>query len=95
LTIGVAMKPRPQDGGSSIVFSVSDTGAGIEPRIRERIFEPFFTTKKAGSGTGLGLSLAYEITQRHHGQITVASEVGKGSRFDVFLPLLSTPPTKS
>jgi PAS domain S-box-containing protein len=87
LMIGAALKSRPLDGSPCIVFSVADTGTGIEPNIQERIFEPFFTTKRVGAGTGLGLSLAYEIAQRHHGQITVTSELGKGSLFEMYIPL--------
>ncbi len=52
-----------------------------------RIFEPFFTTKQVGEGTGLGLSLAYNIIQEHGGTISLKSESGVGSRFDVRLPL--------
>ncbi|MES2933506.1 MAG: ATP-binding protein [Pseudomonadota bacterium] len=67
---------------------VSDTGSGIPPEIVNRIFEPFFTTKPVGSGTGLGLSLSYGIVNKHGGRIEVASEVGKGTRFTVHLPLI-------
>ncbi|MBA5686756.1 ATP-binding protein [Rugamonas apoptosis] len=66
---------------------VADTGVGIAPEHLNRIFEPFFTTKPVGSGTGLGLSLSYGIVHKHGGKIDVASEVGKGSRFIVRLPM--------
>ena len=66
---------------------IQDTGKGIKPEHLERIFEPFFTTKPVGKGTGLGLSLAYGIIQKHHGKITVQSELGQGSTFRVTLPL--------
>ncbi|HEU4843843.1 MAG TPA: ATP-binding protein [Burkholderiaceae bacterium] len=66
---------------------VADTGTGIAPDHLNRIFEPFFTTKPVGSGTGLGLSLSYGIVHKHGGKIEVASEVGKGSRFVVRLPM--------
>jgi signal transduction histidine kinase len=67
------------------VVSVSDTGRGIRPEHLPNIFRPFYTTK--GSGTGLGLSLARRIVEDHGGKITVRSEVGKGSTFEVMLPL--------
>jgi len=70
----------------NVYITVSDTGSGIPDEIRERIFEPFFTTKEVGKGTGLGLSISYDIVKKHGGEITVVSEVGKGSLFRVRLP---------
>jgi PAS domain S-box-containing protein len=69
---------------------VSDTGSGIDPTVMDKIFEPYFTTKAQGKGTGLGLSTVYGITKAHNGDITVSSEVGKGTTFTVCLPLMST-----
>ena len=66
---------------------VGDNGAGIAPDILSRIFDPFFTTKPVGKGTGLGLSLSYNIVTKHGGRIEVASELGKGTRFTVHLPV--------
>ncbi|MGO9136928.1 MAG: PAS domain S-box protein, partial [Syntrophales bacterium] len=75
--------------GKYLRLTVGDTGAGIEKDIMDRIFDPFFTTKKPGEGTGLGLSVVYGIVRSYGGAITVQSEVGKGTEFNVYLPLLT------
>jgi two-component system CheB/CheR fusion protein len=72
--------------GDHLVLSVKDTGSGMDEEVRMRVFEPFFTTKAAGEGTGLGLSVVYGIVKGHKGGITIATEPGKGSVFQVFLP---------
>jgi PAS domain S-box-containing protein len=69
-----------------VVIEVCDTGSGIPPELKDRIFEPFFTTKPPGVGTGLGLSICHGIVCAMGGEITVESEVGKGSTFRVVLP---------
>lgn len=68
-------------------IEIADTGAGIPKEIQSRIFDPFFTTKPIGSGTGLGLSLSYGIIQKHHGQIVLDSEPGKGTTIRIELPI--------
>jgi two-component system NtrC family sensor kinase len=73
--------------GRQALLSVEDDGPGILPEIRARLFEPFFTTKPVGQGTGLGLYVSYEIVRSHGGEIRVDSEPGRGSRFEVRLPL--------
>lgn len=73
--------------GASVWIAVTDTGSGIAPDVLPRIFDPFFTTKPVGKGTGLGLSLSYGIVQKHKGRIQVQSELGKGTRFCVTIPI--------
>ncbi len=70
-----------------IQISVSDNGPGIPDEIRGKIFQPFFTTKPTGQGTGLGLSLSYDIVKAHSGEIKVESNVGRGTTFIVRLPI--------
>ncbi|MFZ3169385.1 MAG: ATP-binding protein [Candidatus Methanoperedens sp.] len=76
--------------GSYVAITVSDIGTGIPPKILDRIFEPFFTTKEVGKGTGLGLSTALAIVKSHGGFINVYSEVGKGTKFSIYLPAIKT-----
>ncbi|HJV52287.1 MAG TPA: ATP-binding protein [Noviherbaspirillum sp.] len=73
--------------GGEVWIDIGDNGSGIAPENLGRIFDPFFTTKPVGKGTGLGLSLSYSIVQKHHGRIDVDSELGRGTRFRVWLPV--------
>ncbi|MBK5408090.1 response regulator [Pseudomonas sp. TH34] len=99
LVINAAQAMGPERGtitlsngveGDQVWLEVADTGCGIAPETVQKIFDPFFTTKPVGEGTGLGLSLSYGIVKKHHGTISVNSEVGKGTTFRVVLPIRQT-----
>ncbi len=75
--------------GDKVLISVKDNGPGIPQKIADKIFQPFFTTKPTGQGTGLGLSLAYDIVKAHGGEIKVESKEGAGTEFIIQLPIPS------
>jgi len=78
--------------GEYIMLSVSDTGCGIDPVIKDRVFDPFFTTKSVGKGTGLGLSVIYGIVQSHKGFISCESVTGQGTTFNILFPVADQSP---
>jgi signal transduction histidine kinase len=81
------LKVSTRDLDGAVEIRVRDNGIGIPAEIKDRLFQPFFTTKPPGEGTGLGLSMSYDIiTQQHGGSISVDSKVGKYSEFTVRLP---------
>jgi len=81
-------KTPPSGGrGAEVVISVKDNGNGIPKKILDKIFQPFFTTKPTGQGTGLGLSLSYDIVKAHSGEIKVLTKDGEGSEFVISLPV--------
>ncbi|MEG0241027.1 MAG: ATP-binding protein [Pseudomonas sp.] len=99
LVINAAQAMGPERGtitlsngveGDRVWLEVADNGCGIAPQSLQKIFDPFFTTKPVGEGTGLGLSLSYGIVKKHHGDISVSSEVGRGTTFRVVLPIRQT-----
>lgn len=84
-------QPEPVSG-PFVMLSVEDTGQGIPPELLDQVFDPFFTTKELGKGTGLGLSTVLGIVKSHGGFLDVASEVGKGTIFKIYLPASGSRP---
>lgn len=83
---GGALRIDVQQLETEVLIKIADTGTGIKPQHLPHIFDPFFTTKGVGKGTGLGLSISYAIIKEHEGRITVESEIGKGTRFSIYIP---------
>lgn len=80
----VSVRTRKLDG--KVEIKVSDNGNGIPQKVLDKIFQPFFTTKPAGQGTGLGLSLSYDIVKAHGGEIKLETKEGEGTTFIIQLP---------
>jgi two-component system NtrC family sensor kinase len=90
-TVAVKTCKTPPSGGrgAEVLISVKDNGNGIPQKILDKIFQPFFTTKPTGQGTGLGLSLSYDIVKAHGGELKVETKEGEGSTFSIILPVNS------
>jgi signal transduction histidine kinase len=86
-TVTVSTSLNPLLGGRGALISVKDNGNGIPQKILDKIFQPFFTTKPTGLGTGLGLSLSYDIVKAHGGELKVETKEGEGSTFIIQLPI--------
>ena len=85
-TVQIKTTQNPLAGGRGAEIRVSDNGNGIPQKVLDKIFQPFFTTKPTGQGTGLGLSLSYDIIKAHGGEIKVESEDGAGTIFKIYIP---------
>jgi signal transduction histidine kinase len=81
------VKVSTTKSGAQLLITVTDNGKGIPSNIKDKILQPFFTTKPTGEGTGLGLSLSYDIVKAHGGELSVESNEGEGSVFTVQLPM--------
>jgi signal transduction histidine kinase len=88
-TVIVKTSKNPPSGGrgAEVVISVKDNGNGIPQKVLDKIFQPFFTTKPAGQGTGLGLSLSYDIVKAHGGELKVNTTEYVGTEFTIILPV--------
>src|SRR6478736_18780 len=90
-------RPRPgqEEAAAFACLTISDTGIGMDAAVRDRIFEPFFTTKGKAKGTGLGMAVVSAALERNHGFLDLHTDLGKGTRFSLFFPLLERQPPDS
>jgi len=86
VTVRTSLTPPSGGRGAMALISVHDNGSGIPQKVLDKIFQPFFTTKPTGQGTGLGLSLTYDIVKAHGGEIKVETKEGEGTEFTIILP---------
>src|SRR5262249_26689809 len=84
--VNMSATPRPDDGRPGVSISVEDPGSGIPGDVLPRIFDPFFSTKPGGTGTGLGLSICRDLIRSNGSDLQVASALGQGTTFTVWLP---------
>ena len=87
VTVKTSMNPPFGGRGAEVIITISDNGTGIPQKALDKIFQPFFTTKPTGQGTGLGLSLSYDIIKAHGGELKVETKEGEGSEFIIELPI--------
>ena len=87
VSVSTSTYTPPSGGTGGVKIIIADNGLGIPNPIKSKIFQPFFTTKPTGQGTGLGLSLSYDIVKAHGGEITVDSKVGEGTTFTIQIPM--------
>ncbi len=88
-TVGISSERKSTDQGDYVEIRVADNGNGIQAENLDKIFQPFFSTKPTGEGTGLGLSLSYDIVKAHGGDLKVESERGKGTVFTILIPVIN------
>ncbi len=89
VTVSTKRLGSPSGDGGKVEIKVTDNGSGIPQKVLDKIFQPFFTTKPTGQGTGLGLSLSYDIVKAHGGELKVETRVGEGTEFIIQLPVLN------
>ena len=82
----ICIRTEVLDGGQVLV-KIADNGIGMNDEVQKRLFDPFFTTKPVGTGTGLGMSISYQVIERHGGQLRCVSAPGQGTEFYIQIPI--------